>query len=173
MKWQWALVPLLLLAAGRLFAPATIGCTVDDDYNRYVGVAFVNPPGQGVVPASLTARVVTPAQTARAGLAGARAGDTVVFRNHYNGYWTVQLERTGQSVKLPLFYEAVCGFRPDRELADREIPGEVTGRVTDPAILRRLGFPAATTGDRVALELAGTKATHLRLVASGERRALP
>jgi hypothetical protein len=173
MKWQWALVSLLLLAAGRLFAPTGVTCDVDDDYNRYVGVAFVNPPGKGVVPASLTARVVTPARTTRAGLAGARAGDTVLFRNHYNGWWTLELERTGQSVKLPLFYLAVCGFRPDRELADRETPGEVTGTVTDPALVKKMGFASVKSGDRVALELQGNTATHLRLLATGERRPQP
>ena len=170
---NWRLILLPLLAAGTLFAPATILCGVDDDYNRYVGVTFDNPPGAGVVVESMTARVATPAQTARAGLGGARAGDRVVFRNHYNGYWTLALERTGQSVKVPLFYLAVCGFRPGRELADRETPREVAGTVTDPAILKKLGFAAVKAGDRVALELDGRMATHLRLTATGERHPLP
>jgi hypothetical protein len=116
---------------------------------------------------------VTPAQTARAGLGGAQAGDRVVFRNHYNGYWTLKLERTGQSVKLPLYYLAVYGFRPGRELADRETPREVAGTVTDAALLNKLGFAAVKAGDRVVLEVDGTTPTHLRLASTGERRPLP
>jgi hypothetical protein len=169
----WRLILLVLLAAGALFAPAGVNCNVQNDYERHVGVAFENPPGAGVVVESLTARVVTPAQTARVGLGGAQAGDRVVFRNHYNGYWTLQLERTGQSVKLPLYYLAVYGFRPGRELADRETPREVTGTVTDPALLKELGFAAVKAGDRVVLEVDGTTPTHLRLTATGERRPLP
>jgi hypothetical protein len=169
----WRLILLALVAAGTLFAPAGISCNVQDDYNRYVGVAFENPPGAGVVVESLTARVVTPAQTARAGLGGAQAGDRVVFRNHYNGYWTLQLERTGQSVKLPLYYLAVYGFRPGRELADRETPREVAGTVTDAALLKKLGFATAKAGDRVVLELDSRTPTHLRLASTGERHPLP
>jgi hypothetical protein len=169
----WRLILLVLLAAGALFAPTGITCSVENDYNRYVGVAFENPPGAGVVVESLTARVVTPAQTARAGLAGAQAGDRVVFRNHYNGYWTLKLERTRQSVKLPLFYLAVYGFRPGRELADSETPREVAGTVTDAALLKDLGFAAVKAGDRVVLELDGRTPTHLRLEATGERHPLP
>jgi hypothetical protein len=169
----WRLILLALLAAGALFAPATITCSVENSYDRYVGVTFENPPGAGVVVESMIARVVTPAQTARAGLGGAQAGDRVVFRNHYNGYWTLRLERTGQSVKLPLYYLAVCGFRPGRELADSESPREVTGTVTDPALLKKVGFAAAKAGDRVALELDGRTPTHLRLTATDERHPLP
>ena len=170
---NWRLILLVLLAAGTLYAPAGVDCNVQNDYERHVGVTFENPPDAWVPVETMTARVATPAQTARAGLAGAQAGDRVVFRNHYNGYWTLALERTGQSVKVPLFYLAVCGFRPGRELADRETPREVAGTVTDPSILKKLGFAAAKAGDRVALELDGTTATHLRLTATGERHPLP
>ena len=170
----------LLLLATVLFSfapafplpPAFIGCGVQDDYNRYVGVKFDGRLNAGEVGESLTAKVVTPATAIRLGLEGAQMNDAVTFRNHNNGWWTVELQRTGQSVKLPLFYMAVWGFRPDDEMEDGVIPTEVPGKVIDPALFKKLGIAGMKRGDRVVLETDGKMATHV-LLASGERRLIP
>jgi hypothetical protein len=81
--------------------------------------------------------------------------DAVTFRNHNNGWWTIELQRTGQSVKLPLFYMAVWGFRPDDEMEDGVIPTEVPGTVTDPALFKKLGIAGMKRGDRVVIETDG------------------
>jgi hypothetical protein len=168
------LLTTLLLSFSPAFPlpPATIICGVDDDYNRYMGVKFDGRLGAGEVGESLTAKVVTPATVIRLGLERAQMNDAVTFRNHNNGWWTIELQRTGQSVKLPLFYMAVWGFRPDNDMEDGVIPTEVPGTVTDPALFKKLGIAGMKRGDRVVLETDGKMATHL-LLASGERKLIP
>ena len=168
------LLTTLLLSFSPAFPlpPAGIVCNVENDYNRYVGVKFDGRLGAGEVGESLTAKVVTPATAVRVGLEGAQMNDAVTFRNHNNGWWTIELQRTGQSVKLPLFYMAVWGFRPDEEMEDGVIPTEVPGKVIDPALFKKLGIAGMKRGDRVVLETDGKNATHL-LLASGERKLIP
>jgi hypothetical protein len=167
------LAALLMAAApAQLFAYADILCGVDDSYDRYVGVKFDGRLEAGVVKESLTAKVVTPVTAMRIGLEGAQMNDAVIFRNHKNGWWTIELQRTGQSVKLPLFFMAVWGFRPDNEMEDGIIPSEVPGTVTDPALFKKLGIAGMKKGARVVNETDGKNATHL-LLASGERRLIP
>jgi hypothetical protein len=165
----------LLLASAPAFPlpPAGVICDVEDSYDRYVGVKFDGRLDAGLVAESITAKVVTPATAMRIGLEGAQTGDAVTFRNHKNGWWTIELQRTGQSVKLPLFYMAVWGFRPDDDMEDGVIPAEVPGTVTDPALFKKLGVTNVKRGDRVALETDGKMATHLRLLATDERRLIP
>ena len=153
--------------------PATIDCSVDNDYNRYVGVKFDGRLGAGEVVESLTAKVVTPAIAIRLGLEGAQMNDAVTFHNHRNGWWTIELQRTGQGVKLPLFYMAVWGFRPDEEAVDGVIPTEMPGKVIDPALFKKLGVAGMKKGAHVVIETDGKMATHLRLLATGERRLVP
>jgi hypothetical protein len=168
-----ALTALLLSSSPAFPLPPTgVGCTVDNSYDRYIGVRFEKPLNTVVEEESLTARVIIPATAMRIGLEGAQTGDAVTFRNHKNGWWTIELQRTGQSVKLPLFYMAVWGFRPDDDTEDGVIPAEMTGTVTDPVLFKKLGVTNVKKGDRVALETDGKMATHLRL-ASGERRLIP
>jgi len=168
-----ALAALLMAAAlAQLFAFEEIACGVQDSLDRYVGVKFDGRLGAGVEAESLTAKVVTPATAIRIGLEGAQMNDAVTFRNHKNGWWTVELQRTGQSVKLPLFYMAVWGFRPDNDMEDGVIPTEVPGKVIDPALFKKLGIAGMKRGDRVVIETDGKNATHL-LLASGERRPVP
>jgi len=154
------------------FPPLGIDCIVENDYNRYVGVKFDGRLGTGEVVESLTAKVVTPATAVRIGLEGAQINDAVTFHNHRNGWWTIELQRTGQGVKLPLFYLAVWGFRPDEEAEDGIIPAEVAGKVTDPALFKKLGVTDMKKGATVVIETDGKNATHL-LLASGERRLVP
>jgi hypothetical protein len=158
----------LLLSYAPAFPPppASIGCSVDNSYDRYVGVKFDGRLDAGVVVETLTAKVVTPATAVQVGLEGAHTGDAVTFRN---GWWTIELVRTGQSVKLPLFYIAVWGFRPDNEMEDGVIPAEVPGTVTDPVLFKILGVTDLKKGARVVIETDGKMATHLRLLATGER----
>jgi hypothetical protein len=164
----------LLLSSAQAFPlpPLGVECGVQDSFDRYMGVKLDGRLGAGVVAETLTAKVVTPATAMRIGLEGAQTGDAVTFRNHKNGWWTIELQRTGQSVKLPLFYMAVWGFRPDDDTEDGVIPAEMTGTVTDPVLFKKLGVTNVKKGDRVALETDGKMATHLRL-ASGERRLIP
>jgi len=169
-----ALAALLLLSAPAFpLPPATIDCSVDNDYNRYVGVKFDGRLGAGEVAETLTAKVVAPATAIRLGLEGAQMNDAVTFRNHKNGWWTIELQRTGQSVKLPLFYMAVWGFRPDEEAVDGVIPTEMPGKVIDPALFKKLGIAGMKKGAHVVIETDGKNATHLRLLATGERRLVP
>ena len=153
--------------------PTGIDCSVEDDYNRYVGVKFDGRLGTGEVVESLTAKVVTPATAVRIGLEGAQINDAVTFRNHRNGWWTIELQRTGQSVKLPLFYMAVWGFRPDDEMEDGVIPTEMPGTVTDPALFKKLGVTGMKKGATVVIETDGKMATHLLLLATGEQHEIP
>jgi hypothetical protein len=168
------LLTTLLLSSAPAFALPFpfIDCGVENDYNRYVGVKFDGRLNAGVVVESLTAKVVTPATAIRLGLEGAQMNDAVTFRNHNNGWWTIELQRTGQSVKLPLFYMAVWGFRPDNEMEDGVIPTEVPGKVIDPTLFKKLGIAGMKRGDRVVIETDGKNATHL-LLASGERKLIP
>jgi len=168
------LLLLLLLSFAPAFAlpPADVDCIVDDSYDRYVGVVFDGRLDAGVVQESLTARGVTPATAIRIGLEGAQMNDAVTFRNHLNGWWTVELQRTGQSVKLPLFYLSVWGFCPDKETEDGVIPDRMPGKVTDPALFKKLGIAGIKKGDRVVLETDGKMATHV-LLANGERKIIP
>jgi hypothetical protein len=165
------LMAALLLASlpAKPFPPASIGCSVDNSYDRYVGVKFDGQLDAGLVEESITAKVVMPVTAVRIGLEGAQTGDAVTFRNHKNGWWTVELQRTGQSLKLPLFYLAVWGFRPDNEMEDGVIPAEVPGTVTDPVLFKKLGVTDLKKGARVVIETDGKMATHLRLLATGER----
>jgi len=153
--------------------PTGIDCSVEDDYNRYVGVKFDGRLGAGEVAETLTAKVVAPATAIRLGLEGAQMNDAVTFRNHKNGWWTIELQRTGQSVKLPLFYMAVWGFRPDDDMEDGVIPTEMPGTVTDPALFKKLGIAGMKRGDHVVIETDGKNATHLLLSATGQRRLIP
>jgi hypothetical protein len=168
------LIAALLLATllAKPFPSVGVDCYVDNSYNRYVGVRFEKPLVAGAEVESLTARVITPATAIRIGLTGAQTGDAVTFRNHKNGWWTIELQRTGQSVKLPLFYLAVWGFRPDNDMDDGVIPTEMPGTVTDPALFKKLGVEGMKKGARVVIETDGKNATHL-LFASGERRLIP
>jgi hypothetical protein len=170
-----SLIAALLLASfpAKPLPPANIDCNVDNSYDRYIGVRFEKPLVAGVEVESLTARVITPATAIRIGLTGAQMNDAVIFRNHKNGWWTVELQRTGQSVKLPLFYLAVWGFRPDNDMEDGVISTEVPGTVTDPALFKKLGIAGMKKGDRVVIETDGKNATHLLLSATGERRLIP
>jgi hypothetical protein len=169
------LMAALLLASlpVKPFPPAYIDCDVDNSYDRYIGVRFEKPLNAGVEVESITARVVTPATAVQVGLEGAQTGDAVTFRNHKNGWWDGGTERTGQSVKLPLFYMAVWGFRPDNEMEDGIIPAEVPGTVTDPVLFKKLGVTDLKKGARVVIETDGKMATHLLLSATGERRPIP
>jgi len=171
----FAALVLLLLASAPAFPlpPAYIDCGVENSYDRYVGVKFDGRLDAGVVVESLTAKVVTPATAVRLGLEGAQMNDAVTFRNHKNGWWTIELQRTGQSVKLPLFYMAVWGFRPDDDMEDGVIPTEMPGTVTDPALFKKLGIAGMKRGDHVVIETDGKNATHLLLSATGQRRLIP
>ena len=171
----FAALVLLLLASAPAFSlpPAGVDCGVQDSFDRYIGVRFDGRLGAGEVVESLTAKVVTPATAVRIGLEGAQMNDAVTFRNHKNGWWTVELQRTGQSVKLPLFYMAVWGFRPDDDMEDGVIPTEMPGTVTDPALFKKLGIAGMKRGDHVVIETDGKNATHLLLSATGQRRLIP
>jgi hypothetical protein len=168
-----ALAVLLMAALPAQPLPSVgVICGVEDSYDRYIGVRFEKPLVAGVKAEGITARVITPATAVRIGLEGAQTGDAVTLRNHKNGWWTIELQRTGQSVKLPLFYLAVWGFRPDNDMEDGIIPSEVPGTVTDPALFKKLGIAGMKKGTRVVNETDGKNATHL-LLASGERRLIP
>jgi len=168
-----ALAALLMAAAlAQLFAFEEIACGVQDSLDRYMGVKFDGRLGASVEVENITAKVVTPATANRLGLEGAQMNDAVSFRNHKNGWWTIELQRTGQSVKLPLFYMAVWGFHPDDDMEDGVIPAEIAGKVTDPALFKKLGIAGMKRGDRVVIETDGKNATNL-LLASGERRLVP
>ena len=164
---------LMATLSAKPFPPLGIDCIVENDYNRYVGVKFDGRLDAGVVVESLTAKVVTPAIAIRLGLEGAQMNDAVTFHNHRNGWWTIELQRTGQGVKLPLFYMAVWGFRPDEEAVDGVIPTEMPGKVIDPALFKKLGVAGMKKGAHVVIETDGKMATHLRLLATGERRLVP
>jgi hypothetical protein len=167
------LLALLLPALPALPFPSVgVDCGVQNSYDRYIGVRFDGRLDAGVMVESLTAKVVTPATAVRVGLEGAQMNDAVTFRNHKNGWWTIELQRTGKSVKLPLFYMAVWGFRPDNEMEDGVIPAEMPGTVTDPALFKKLGIAGMKKGASVVIETDGKNATHL-LLASGNRRLIP